>query len=200
MLNPVPRSFVLTLSFLLAALCLLSATSPAQNAKEDDKGFDLQSSAGNVHLGKDASSRDVGLPVYPGARVRKHDENRNTANLSLFTSEFGIKLIVLNFDSDDSPSKIIAFYRDKLKKYGKVLECHDKEQDSKGNHVDADDEGDSESKQLKCEGEQGGDSTELKVGTEDNQHVVAVSPADNGGKGSKFALVYVHTRGKQADI
>jgi len=184
----------------VTAACLLSASSRAQNEPDQDKGFDLQSSAGNVHVGKDADSRDVGLPVYPGARVRKHDENRNTANLSLFTSEFGIKLIVLNFDSDDSPSKIIAFYRDKLKKYGKVLECHDKEHDGKGNHVDIDDEGDSKSKQLKCEGEQGGDTTELKAGTEDNEHLVAISPAESGGKGATFALVYVHTRGKQADI
>jgi hypothetical protein len=29
---------------------------------------------------------------------------------------------------------------------------------------------------------------------------IAVSPAEDGGKGSTFALVYVHTRGKQADI
>jgi hypothetical protein len=39
----------------------------------------------------------------------------------------------------------------------------------------------------------------LKVGTEDNQHVVAVEPNDGHG-GSTFALVYVHTRGKQGDI
>lgn len=194
------RRFVLTLSFFVTAVCLLAATSPAQNNKEEDKGFDLQSSAGNVHLGKDADPRDVGLPIYPGARMRKQDDSRNTANLSLFTSEFGFKLVVLNFDSDDSPSKVIAFYRDKLKKYGKVLECHDKEQSSSGNHVDIDDHGDSKSKQLKCEGDQGGDTTELKVGTEDNQHLVAVSPAENGGKGSTFALVFVRTRGKQADI
>jgi len=191
------RPFLLILSFFVATVCL-SPSSVAQNNRDEDKGFDLQSSAGNVHVGKDADSRDVGLPVYPGARVRKHEENRNTANLSLLTSEFGIKLIVLNFDSDDSPNKIIAFYRDKLKKYGKVLECHDKEHD--GTSADVDDEDNPKSKQVKCEGEQGGDTTELKVGTEDNEHVVSVSPAENGGKGSTFALVYVHTRGKQADI
>ena len=48
---------------------------------------------------------------------------------------------------------------------------------------------------MKCD-ENSGPVTELKVGTEDNQHVVAVEPRD-AGKGSTFALVYVHTRGKQ---
>jgi hypothetical protein len=39
----------------------------------------------------------------------------------------------------------------------------------------------------------------LKVGTEDDQHIVAVDPGD-ATKGSTFALVYVHTRGKKGEI
>ena len=35
-----------------------------------------------------------------------------------------MKLMVANYESDDAPAKIVDFYRDKLKKYGKVLECH----------------------------------------------------------------------------
>ena len=58
---------------------------------------------------------------------------------------------------------------------------------------------DEHSKELKCEGDNSGPVTELKVGTENNQHVVAVEPGD-GHNGSTFALVYLHTRGKQSDI
>ena len=49
---------------------------------------------------------------------------RSQANLSVLTEAFGMKLVVANYDSDDAPAKIVDFYRDKLKKYGKVLECH----------------------------------------------------------------------------
>jgi hypothetical protein len=38
---------------------------------------------------------------------------------------------------------------------------------------------------------------ELKVGTKQNQHIVAIEPE---GSGSKFSLVYVRTHGKEADI
>jgi hypothetical protein len=38
---------------------------------------------------------------------------------------------------------------------------------------------------------------ELKVGTEENQHLVAIEPK---GKGSKFALVYVRVRDKDTTI
>ena len=55
------------------------------------------------------------------------------------------------------------------------------------------------SKELKCEGDNTGPVTELKVGTEDNEHVVAIEP-NHTGKGTNFALVYVHTHGKQGDI
>ena len=54
-------------------------------------------------------------------------------------------------------------------------------------------------KQLKCEGDNTGPVTELKVGTEDNEHVVAIEPSHTG-KGTIFALVYMHSRGKQGDI
>ena len=94
------------------------------------------------------------------------------------------------------PGKIVDFYRDKLKKYGKVLECHSQKH---GGNVDVhEDDKDSKSNELKCD-EDSGPVTELKVGTEDNQRVVAVEPGDSN-KGSSFALVYVHTRGKKGDI
>jgi hypothetical protein len=64
---------------------------------------------------------------------------------------------------------------------------------------DDDDKDSKKSKELKCEGDNSGPVTELKVGTEDNQRVVAVEPADHGS-GSTFAVVYVHARGKQGDI
>jgi hypothetical protein len=195
------NSLLATLPLVVAIMALLSLTaSPmlAQDSEDKDKGFDVQSSLGDMHLGNDADSRQVGLPVYPGARVRKHDENRSTANLSLFTYAFGVKLLVLNYDSDDGPSKIIAYYREKLKKYGKVLECRTSEHDG---NAKAEESHDSQaSKQPKCEGDQGGDIVELKVGTEDNQHLVSVAPAEHEGKGSIFALVYIHSRGKQGVI
>lgn len=189
----------------LCALCgccfiaILTAPVSAQSQSDQNKGFDVRSSAGDMHLGNDVDSHQVGLPVYPGARERKRDENRNSANLSLFTSAFGVKLVVLNYDSDDAPDKIIAFYRNKLKKYGKVLECRTSKRSGDVN-TDTDSDDSQKSKELKCEGDQTGDTIELKAGTEDNQHLVAVSPAENGGKGSTFSLVYLRTRGKQADI
>lgn len=185
------------------AMLISGGTAQAQKTDSDqDKHLDVQSSVGDLHLGNDADARKAGLPLYPGARPRHDDENSSTANLSLFTQAFGVKLVMAKYDSDDAPGKVIDYYREHLKKYGKVLECHTSEHggDAHADFNDNDDDKDNQpAKEVKCEGDNKGPVTELKVGTENNQHVVAVEPHD-GGKGSIFTLVYVHARGKQGDI
>jgi hypothetical protein len=186
---------LLTPAITLAAAIMLPAA--AQNSGNQNKNLDITSSVGDLHVGSDADARKTGLPPYPGARLKTDDKDSTPANLSLFTEAFGFKLVVASYESDDAPAKIIDFYRDKLKKYGSVLECHSRKH---GGDVDVhDDDKDSKaSKELKCE-QNSGPVTELKVGTEDNQRVVAIEPRD-AGKGSSFALVYVRSRGKRGDI
>jgi hypothetical protein len=177
----------------------IPGSAPAQSQKQDngqDKNLDVRSSVGDLHVGNDADAKKAGLPLYPGARLRHDEENSSAVNLGVLTETFGIKLVVANYDSDDAPDKVISYYRERLKKYGKVLECHTHEHNG-DNHADFDE--DQHAKELKCEGDNTGPVTELKVGTEGNQHVVAIEPKD-GHSGSTFALVYVHTRGKQGDI
>jgi hypothetical protein len=187
------------LTLALALTAALTLPIAAQDSDQQNKNLDIRSSIGDLHVGSDADARKAGLPLYPGARLKSEDENKNKdqANLSVLTEAFGIKLVVAQYVSDDAPAKVVDFYRDKLKKYGKVLECHSPKH---GGDVELQDHGkDSrDSKELKCD-ENSGPVTELKVGTEDNQHLVTVEPRE-AGKGSTFALVYVHTHGKRGDI
>jgi hypothetical protein len=184
------------LTLALALTAALTLPSLAQQSDSQDKPFDVRSSIGDMHVGKDASAEKQGLPLYPGARPKQEKDN-DPINFGILTEAFGMKLMVAKYESDDAPAKIVDFYRGKLKKFGKVLECHSQKQ---GGDVDVhDDDNDSKgSKELKCD-ENSGPVTELKVGTEDNQHVVAIEPSDSG-KGSTFAMVYVYTHGKKGEI
>src|ERR1700687_3648094 len=100
---------------LVAALAMLSSVpvlrAEAQQTDDgnQDKHLDIRSSAGDLHVGNDADVRDIGLPLYPGARLKHHEHDKNSANLAIFTAAFGMKLVVVNYDSDDSPSKLIAY-------------------------------------------------------------------------------------------
>jgi hypothetical protein len=178
----------------LTLVVALTLPAPAQQSDKQDKPFDVRSSVGDLHVGKDATAQKAGLPLYPGARPRE-DENDDPLNLGLLTESFGLQLIVAKYESDDPPAKIISYYQDKLKKYGKVLAC-DSTNDNSGFHTDDDQE---LSKPLQCEGDNRGPVKELKVGTEGNAHIVAIEPRDNG-KGTTFAIIYLHRRGKSGDI
>lgn len=182
----------LAASLTLAALMVWPAA--AQDSAHHDDNFDVRSSVGDLHVGKDADAEKAGFSLYPGARP-KRDKDNDPVNLGILTEAFGLKLVVAKYESDDAPDKIVAFYREKLKKYGKVLECHSRKNDE---HVDVDDDK-KESKELKCEGDNTGPVTELKVGTEDHGHFVSVEPRESG-KGATFSLVYVYAHGKQGDI
>jgi hypothetical protein len=172
--------------------------------RDEDKNVDIKTPVGDLHVGKDVDARETGLAVYPGARKKdkKEDGEENAANLNIATSLFGVKVVALEYVSDDPPGKVAEFYKDQLrKKFGKVLECrtakHGAEFDDLDIGNDDDDKhSDKHSNELKCE-ESHGDNIELKVGTKDNQHIVAIEPKD---KGTDFALVFVQTRGKQGSI
>jgi hypothetical protein len=194
MFRPIFFRLILTVALGIAMMIPRLAAQAQKPDSGEDKHLDIRSSVGDLHMGNDADARKAGLPLYPGARLRQDDENDSTVNLGLLTEAFGVKLVIAKYDSDDAPGKVIGYYREHLKKYGKVLECHTSEH---GGDAHAEVNDDQHSKGLKCEGDNTGAVTELKVGTEDNQHVVAIEPRDGG---STFSLVYVHTRGKRGDI
>jgi hypothetical protein len=164
---------------------------------EDDNNVDIKTPVGDLHVGKDVDAHDIGLPVYPGARKKekKEDGEENGASVNIATSFFGVKVAAIEYTSGDAPDKVAEFYRDQLKKkFGSVLECRTTKHG--GDFQMNADKDDKQPDQPKCE-QNGGDNIEFKVGTSDNQHIVAIEPKD---KGTDFALVYVQTRGKQGSI
>ncbi len=177
---------------LLVALCILPACSINTNdkSKDGEKHVDIQSPMGDLHVSEAADIRDAGLTLYPGAKPAPKDDSddKKSANVNLSLPGFSLKVVAAEFTSNDAPDKIIAYYDKELQKYGKPIQC--KSAWSGGNHVNAStDHGDKDTaKPVSCDSNGSGDSVELKVGTEGNQHVVSVKP---NSQGSRFALVYV---------
>jgi hypothetical protein len=184
-----PPAFVLALAF----TALLALPGCNVNVKKDSEGkgknVDIETPMGALHVAKDADIRDVGLPVYPGARKKEKsdDGNENNAHINISSSLFGLKVVAIEYLSDDPPVKLVDYYKDELKRYGSVLECHTNKDNTNATMNPGDSDDDSK---LKCEGDQNGKTIELKVGTEQNQHIVSIKPGDDG-KGSDFGLVYI---------
>ena len=180
----------------LAALVVALAVLPAcsinvkDKGKEGEKRVDIQTPMGDIHVNEQPDIRETGLSLYAGARPapKENGDDKKSANVNINGPGFALKVVAAEFESDDSPEKIIAYYNKELAKFGKPIECHGSWNSGDVN-VEGHDKG--KSKPVSCKDQGSGDSVELKVGTEDNQHIVAVKP---NGKGSHFALVYVRTR------
>jgi hypothetical protein len=195
--NEFPTALVggIILGINLAAFVFLPGCSVnvKKEANGQDKQVDINTLLGGVHVSKQADVSDIGLAVYPGAQLKEKDSDGSdkSANVNISGFGYGIKVVAIEYESSDEPAKVLSFYRDQLKKYGSVLECH-----SSG-HFNVDIKNSrGGSNELTCQGNSG-KNVELKVGKRDDQHIVAVEPE---GKGSNFSLVYVRTHGKDADI
>lgn len=190
----------------MAVLLVLMVAACSVNVKKSKDGeerkVDIETPVGAIHVDKDAGARDTGLPSYPGAREKEKGKNGDDskANVNISAGFFGVKVVAVEFLSDDPPEKVAAYYRDQLKKYGGVLECHTNNPHGDAGDVDVDlgKEDGQKDNRLKCEHDSGS-TLELKVGTKDNQHIVSISPQNNG-KGTDFALVFVQTRGGKDTI
>jgi hypothetical protein len=197
-----PISSSLSIAAMLAALALLPACSVSVKDHGDDGNskVDINTPVGGIHVDENADVRDTGLAVYPGARpkAKSNDGDKKSANVNMSAFGFGLKVVALEYESDDPPAKIIAFYQNQLKKYGNVLQCP-----SGGFKIDDDvpivggKKGYVVGGKLKCDSDDSGKKIELKAGTDDNQHIVAIDPE---GKGSDFAIVWLRFRGKEGDI
>jgi hypothetical protein len=171
---------------LVLALVSVIPLAAAPQTKENPKKLEIRTPTAGLTVSGEATAKEVGLPVYPGARLRKDNPSEDSqANLAFWTSSMGFKLVVLKYESDDAVEKVSAFYRKALGKYGRVLQCTSADENKSEKH-----EG---SKDLDCgddKPEKG--AIELKAGTREKQHVVGVEPT---GTGSKFELVYIEAHG-----
>jgi hypothetical protein len=165
---------------LLAALCGCKVQKKGEGA---NKKVDIETPVGSLHVNTQVDPKDTGLAVYPGAARAEEDASKHAANLSMDNSLFGVKVVAIKYRSDDPPDKLLDFYRKQLKSYGDVSECHGSVSFEKGN--------------MRCHETGLREEINLVAGTEERHHIVSVR---SDGGGSKFALVYVQTRGERGTL
>lgn len=178
----------------VASLWLLTGCSIQVSDKDKNKEkVDIQTPIANLKVDTSAQSTDNGIPVYPGAKPRETDSDgdHHRANVNIGGLGFGLKVIAAEYVTPDSPEKVKEFYTDKLKEFGTVLVCKGHSSDG----GDASVNGNSNDK-LTCK-DAHGDGWELKVGTQRDQHIVAIEPH---GSETRFGTVLVQMHGKEGNL
>ena len=96
------------------------------------------------------------------------------ANVTIGTPWFGLRVIAAEYESGESPERILDFYRDKLAAFGAVTECRGDVDFEKG--------------RPECRSRARSDDVQLLAGTEQRHRIVSVKPR---GTGTGFALVSI---------
>jgi hypothetical protein len=189
--------FVIAVAFAAWLTLVACKVSVKDHEQGQASKVDIETPIGGIHVDENADARDAGLPVYPGAKLKQksNDGEEKSANVDISGFGFGLKVVALEYESDDPSDKIVAYYQDQLKKYGNVLQCR-----THALHVGkykAQAYSKDNSKKLTCDDDNSGNTIELKAGTEDNEHIVSIEPQ---AKGSDFAIVWVRIRGQEGEI
>ncbi len=178
-----------------AALCgaLIVVSMGAAGQEKDKSGVNVTvtgkdgSDVGGLVISAQATAKEAGLPLYPGARPHRDEKDDSSgAKLGLWGTTFGFKLVALKMESNDSQEKVAAFYQKALAKYGTVLNCSDPSK------AQSDKDKSESSKKLTC----GDDHPDpggmlFKVGSKEKQRIVSVKP---NGAGCIFNIVYLEAR------
>ena len=178
------RAFQTAIAFAMTCGMVCFASSLAAQEKPEKESGGKGSQGAGIYFNAAANAKDVGLPIYPGARPHKDKDSENpSAKFGLWGSAFAFKLAVVKLQSNDPPQKVAAFYKKALAKYGTVLDCGAASSQTEEKN------GNKSSKQLTCEDDKpkpGG--MEFKAGTKEKQHIVGI---ESDGSGSIFQLVYL---------
>jgi len=183
-----------SLAIVIASVALLLGACSISVDDKDKKNekVDIKTPFANLKVDSSEKAADNGIPVYPGAHLRppEKDGDNHSANINLGAMGFGLKVIAAEYETDDPPEKVKAFYEDKMKHFGNVLVCNGHSGGSDV-HVSVHKKDDDNGK-LSCS-DTSGSGWEIKAGTSDDEHLVSIEP---NGSGTRFGTVLVQTKGK----
>jgi hypothetical protein len=177
----------LTIPAMAIILALATGCRVEEHKNGDNEDVKIATPFGGMSVKTDQSAVQdgVGLAVYPGATLLKEDnKNSGSADVNFSFGSFHLGVKAVSYQTSDSPDKVTAFYRKDMARYGAVILCRNGHAVGTPDHTQ---DG------LTCNSDHGskGDwdddsKDELKAGSRQRQHIVAV---EQKGGGTKIGLV-----------
>lgn len=173
----------LRLLLMSSVFCLvLSGCHVTEHKSGQGDNVEIGTPFGSMHVktNDDANTAEIGITPYPGAVPYKDNQNdTDSADVNMSFGSFHLGVRAASYKTQDGQSQVVAFYKKDLARYGDVLECRDNEPVGEPTRT---------AQGLTCEDQhkhnvQVSDSEiELRTGSPDHQHIVAITPKDGGTK------------------
>jgi hypothetical protein len=138
-----------------------------------------------VKTNDDAVLQGMGLPAYPGAVLVKKDNDHGAADVNMNFGSFHLRVKAASYRTSDTPDKVEAFYRKALERYGDVIKCSNDKPVGEPLHTAEGLTCDNDNKHVAIDDDMSR-KMELKAGSKQHQHIVAINP---DGTGTKLGLV-----------
>lgn len=146
-----------------------------RNGRNDD--VSIGTPFGSMHVKTDDATvkAGLGLTPYPGAsEVHKDGHDDGAADVNMSFGNFHLGVHALDLRTSDPESKVVAFYKHDMGRYGTVITCRGKETEGQPTRT---------AEGLTCSTDQHGeddDELQLRAGSPVHQHIVGVR-SDHGG-------------------
>jgi len=180
---------------LLAAAGLATGCRVESNKSGNGDDVKIATPFGGMSVKTDDANvtQSIGLPAYPGAVIvkkkDKDDHNDGSADINMSFGSFQLRVKAVSFHTEDAPDKVLQFYKKGLARFGTVIQCKDHRPVGSPAHtpdgLDCSDDDQHGGGGVHVDDDLSG-KTELKAGSKQHQHIVAIDPE---GTGTKFGLV-----------
>jgi hypothetical protein len=176
------------MAMMIAATAMMSGCRIESDKKNGNDNVKIATPFGGmtVKTNDEVVTEGLGLPVYPGAELVKKDKDNGAADVNMSFGSFQLRVKAASYRSQDSPDKVAAFYRKALGRYGNVIECQNNKPVGTPTSTDEGLTCDNEKENHIAVNEDMSGKMELKAGSKQHQHIVAIDP---DGSGTKMGLV-----------
>lgn len=175
-------------AMMIAATAMMSGCRIESDKKNGNDNVKIATPFGGMTVKTNDAvvTEGLGLPVYPGAELVKKDKDNGAADVNMSFGSFQLRVKAASYRSQDSPDKVAAFYRKALGRYGNVIECQNNKPVGTPTSTDEGLTCDNEKENHIAVNEDMSGKMELKAGSKQHQHIVAIDP---DGSGTKMGLV-----------
>lgn len=172
---------------MIAATALMSGCRIESDKRNGNDNVKIATPFGGMTVKtNDDAVEGLGLPVYPGAQLVKKDKNNGAADVNMSFGSFQLRVKAASYRTQDGPDDVTAFYRKALGRYGDVIQCqNDKPVGTPTSTAEGLTCGNDKDNRVYVNDDESG-KLELKAGSKQHQHIVAI---DAEGNGTKFGLV-----------
>lgn len=179
----------------VALLTALTGCHVSSHKNGDNDNVDIATPFGSVQVktNDNVAAAGLGITPYPGAQLikkgdKKDGEDGGSADVNMSFGNFHLGVKAVSYTTNDGQNEVLAFYRKNLAKYGDVIQCQGKRTIGQPTRT---------AEGLTCDTEKNSHmgwntdtehTMELRAGSKQHQHIVAVENKDGGTRIGLVAL------------